>query len=104
MAKATKETVKFWEGKISEWKESGLSRERFFEKEGLNRSTAGYWFRKLQRGKEERGFVEIRSREVMAVSGEGLRVRVRDKYTIEVSGTNFDVLVFSEVVKALEKL
>ena len=45
--RATKETADFWKGKISEWEKSGLNRKRFCEKNGLNRSTAAYWFKKV---------------------------------------------------------
>jgi len=47
MAKATKDTVDFWKGKIAEWEKSGLSWKEFCEKKGLNRSTAIYWFKKF---------------------------------------------------------
>ena len=102
MTRSTKERVAFWEAKISEWEKSGLSREKFFQKEGLNRSTAGYWFRKLQRKGDGEGFVEITSTEVKSVSRESLKVTVRGKYTIEIGDNNFNRAIFSEVVKILE--
>ena len=104
MAKATKETVRFWRDKIDSWKESGLSRKEFCEKEGLNRSTASYWFRKFLKEDKEVGFVEIKPATVISNSSEGLKVCVGDKYKIELTANNFNAKVFSEVVKVLEAL
>ncbi len=104
MAKATKETVDFWKGKIAEWEKSGLSRKEFCEKNGLNRSTASYWFKKFLKADTEGGFVEIKPLSLISNSKEGLKVIVGDKYKIEVSANNFNPSVFSEVVKVLENL
>ena len=69
MAKATKETVSFWKEKLHEWEKSGLSRKDFREKNSLNKSTAGYWFRKLLKGEDDKeSFVEITSSEVIPAS------------------------------------
>ena len=104
MAKATKETVDFWKGKIAEWQVSGLSRKEFCEKKGLNRSTAAYWFQKFLKAGDEGGFVEIKHSGLISNPKEGLKVIVGNKYRIEVTADNFNALVFSEVVKALEAL
>lgn len=104
MAKATKETVDYWKEKVTEWEISNLSRKKFCEKNRLNRSTAAYWFKKFLKKDNEEGFVEIDSTGLISNPKEGLKVIVRDKYKIEVTADNFNVLFFSEVVKALEKL
>ena len=104
MAKATKETVDYWKEKIAEWKVSGLNRKEFCEKNGLNRSTAAYWFGKFLKADTEGGFVEISPSSLISNSKEGLKVIVRDKYKIEVTADNFNAFVFSEVVKVLENL
>ena len=104
MAKATKETEEFWKEKITEWKASGLSQKGYCEKNGLNRSTANYWFRKLLKEREKDSFVEIKPLNFIGNREEGLRVCIGDKYKIEVTADNFDALVFKEVVKVLEAL
>ena len=104
MAKATKEAVDFWKGKIAEWEKSGLSRKEFCEKNGLNRSTAAYWFKKFLKADDEGGFVEISPSSLISNPKESLKVTIRDKYAIEVTADNFNPSVFSEIVKVLENL
>ena len=45
--KVESEKINFWEEKIGEWQQSGLSRKDFCEQNGLKIIKLGYWVRRL---------------------------------------------------------
>jgi len=48
MAPKNIETMKLWESRFAEWKNSGLTRAEYCKKEKLKYSTFDYWRRKLK--------------------------------------------------------
>jgi hypothetical protein len=92
----------FWRGKLQEYRQSGLSRREYCERNRLKKTRLDYWFRRLGKIEAPMGLVELKVLHPQAPMG-ALEVMVAGKYRIAVS-KGFDPQLLGSVVKALESL
>jgi len=102
MRNDSNEKQAFWRGKLQEYRQSGLSRREFCERNRIQITTLDYWFRRLRKLEASKGLVELKVLPPQAPMG-ALEVMVAGKYRIAVYG-GFDPQLLGEVVKALESL
>jgi len=102
--KVESEKIKFWEEKIGEWQQSGLSRKDFCEQNGLKITRLGYWVRRIGKLEQEESLVEVKvDHSLRKTAYNPVEVIVGSGYRINVSN-GFNHKVFCQVVKALETL
>ena len=98
------EKIKFWEEKVGEWRQSGLSRKDFCEQNGLKPTKLGYWVRRIGKLEQEESLVEVKvDNSLRKTAYNPVEIIVGSGYRINVSH-GFDHRVFCEVIKALESL
>ena len=91
----------FWRGKLQEYRQSGLSRREFCERNRIKKSRLDYWFRRLRKPAATKGLVELTIS--ARAQSSALEVVVGGRYRIAVSN-GFDSRLLGEVVRALESL
>jgi hypothetical protein len=96
------EKIKFWEEKIVEWRQSGLSRKDFCGQNGLKITRLGYWVRKIGNLEQEESLVEVKAdHSLRKTAYNPVEIIVSSGYRINVSH-GFDHRIYCEVIKALE--
>ena len=99
-----------WRGLLSEWKNSGLSQQRFCERHGLTLSTFQRWRKRLREDVDaavDSGLpssvprlLPVRLLDEAAASSSGVAIRVGDRLRVEVD-REFDADTLRRVVGAL---
>jgi hypothetical protein len=92
----------YWREELQKYRQSGLSRREFCERNRIRKTTLDYWFRRLGKAGASKGLVELKVLSAQA-PGSTLEVVVAGKYHIAVCN-GFDPRLLGELVKALESL
>jgi len=95
------ERLESWKANHREFRESGMSRKAFCEKNGIKKSTLDYWFTRIRKLEGGRELVEIRPRP--AGTGGWMMAVSFDRYRIEFTDVTA-VQILAQVVKALENV
>ena len=102
MKAGSSERRAIWKKRIEEFRNSGLSRRAYCEKNGITKSTLDYWFTRINKHQKAEGLVELKMDNAAELKSP-LTVRVGVRYQIKVQ-SDFDPQVFCKVVKALETM
>ena len=102
MKAGSSEQRAIWKKRIEEFRNSGLSRRAYCEKNGITKSTLDYWFTRINKLQKTEGLVELKTDDSPELKSP-LTVRVGARYQIEVQ-SDFDPYVLCKVVKALETI
>jgi hypothetical protein len=92
----------YWRQKLQEYRQSGLSRREYCERNRIRKTTLDYWFRRLGKAGASKELVELKVLSAQA-PGSTLEVVVAGKYRIAVCN-GFDPRLLGELVKTLESL
>jgi hypothetical protein len=92
----------YWREKLQEYRQSGLSRREFCERNRIRKTKLDYWFRRIGKAGASNGLVELKVLSAQA-PGSTLEVVVAGKYRIAVCN-GFDPQLLGELVKTLESL
>ena len=98
MEKNNKTNYDVWEKLILSWKESGLTRKGFCEKNNVKVTTFDYYRKKIV-SQRETGFIEVTV--PVAEGYEPIHIRVREALVIEVRN-GFDPGLLSNILKVVE--
>jgi hypothetical protein len=101
-AKMKAKKLQLWKRRRQEFQKSGLTRRAFCAKKRLKLSTLDYWFSRIRDAERSQGLVELKAQRVPAVNS-SLELVVADRYRLEIQ-PGFDVVLFGELIKALENI
>ena len=91
-----------WKKRIEEFRNSGLSRRAYCEKNRITKSTLDYWFTRINKLRKAEGLVELEMGNAPELKSP-LTVLVGTSYQIKVQ-SDFDPQLLCKVVKALETI
>jgi hypothetical protein len=99
-AKMKSKKLELWRKRQEEFRKSGLTRRVFCAKHRLKISTLDYWFSRIRDLEKSQGLVELKAQGI-SIMKSSLEVIIADRYRIEIRH-GFDVLLFAELLQALE--
>ena len=95
----------YWRRTLQQWQASGLKAREFQRRNNLSQHAFVYWKLKLI-GRTETGPrlvpVTVRTKAQQTVGGDGIRIRVRELFTIELQ-ESFDATALREVLTAVRE-